>query len=232
MTTDKWTERLSEYLDGELTSTEGEALEAHLARCAECSATLEDLRGVKARASSLDDRPPTRDLWTGIADRIGATRSQPVRPIASAPSRRQRLLNRSITLRMPQLAAAAVALVVLSGGIVGGWIASGARSSSHAAVTPGTAVAVANVANLGGARYDSAVVELEEALAANQGQLDSTTVRVIRQNLAIIDQAIQQAQAALAADPSNVYLSDHLAGTLKRKVELLRRAASLTAIQS
>jgi hypothetical protein len=86
--------------------------------------------------------------------------------------------------------------------------------------------------NLGGARYDSAVVALEQALAANRGQLDTATVRVIRQNLAIMDQAIEQAQSALAADPGSVYLSNHLAGTLKRKVELLRRATALTAIQS
>ena len=65
--TDKWSERLSEYLDGELNETEGRSLESHLATCAECAATLEELRGVTARAGSLDDRPPAHDLWAGIA---------------------------------------------------------------------------------------------------------------------------------------------------------------------
>jgi hypothetical protein len=57
-------------------------------------------------------------------------------------------------------------------------------------------------------------------------------VRIIKQNIAIIDQAIDQAQRALAADPANPYLSNHLAGTLRRKVELLRRATALNAVQS
>jgi hypothetical protein len=76
------------------------------------------------------------------------------------------------------------------------------------------------------------VAELEAALAANKGQLESTTVKVINQNLAIIDQAIDQARQALAADPGSSYLSNHLAGALRQKVELLRRVTGLSAVQS
>ena len=43
---DQWTDRLSEYVDGELAAGERTALEAHLATCAECRATLEELRRV------------------------------------------------------------------------------------------------------------------------------------------------------------------------------------------
>ncbi|PYP99161.1 MAG: hypothetical protein DMD34_00150, partial [Gemmatimonadetes bacterium] len=38
---DQWTDRLSEYLDGELAGSERTALEAHLASCGNCRATLE-----------------------------------------------------------------------------------------------------------------------------------------------------------------------------------------------
>ena len=51
--------------------------------------------------------------------------------------------------------------------------------------------------------------------------------RVIQQNLAAIDQAIGQAQRALAADPANLYLNTHLAETMRRKLDLLRQAATL-----
>jgi hypothetical protein len=136
---------------------------------------------------------------------------------------------------MPQLAAAALALIVISGGAVAGWVAVRDRNV-QTAVSPGRQPGVMTVAaassNLGGPRYDSAVVELEQALVANRGQLDTVTVRIIEQNLAIIDQAIDQARTALAADPGSVYLSTHLAATLKRKVELLRRVTGLTAVQS
>src|SRR2546429_4165734 len=63
---DTWTNRLSEYLDAELPANERAALEAHLPNCAECSATLAQLRRVVARAQGLDDRPPATDLWPAI----------------------------------------------------------------------------------------------------------------------------------------------------------------------
>ncbi len=66
---DVWTDRLSEYLDGTLAGTERAALDAHLAGCAACAATLEDLRRVVARAQSVQDRPQRRTC--GPASRSG-----------------------------------------------------------------------------------------------------------------------------------------------------------------
>ena len=80
---DLWTNRLSEYIDGELDNTEREALEAHLATCGQCYATLADLRQVVARAKTLEDREPAKDLWAGI--RAGLTTDQS-RSGATAPS--------------------------------------------------------------------------------------------------------------------------------------------------
>ena len=41
--TDKWNDRLSEYIDDELTPDERAQLEAHVASCAECAVTLDEL---------------------------------------------------------------------------------------------------------------------------------------------------------------------------------------------
>ena len=70
MTTDSFTDRLSEYLDGELTPAERADVDRHLTQCAECRSTLEDLRGVVSEAALLRDARPARDLWSGIAARI------------------------------------------------------------------------------------------------------------------------------------------------------------------
>src|SRR5207253_2769264 len=73
---DQWTDRLSEYLDGELSGPERTTLEAHVASCDACRTTLDELRRVVTNARALDDRPPTVDLWPAIATRIGlASRS-------------------------------------------------------------------------------------------------------------------------------------------------------------
>jgi hypothetical protein len=57
-------------------------------------------------------------------------------------------------------------------------------------------------------------------------------VRVLEQNLALIDRAIAQAQRAVAADSANVYLNTHLAETMRRKIDLLRQAAALVSAVS
>lgn len=211
---DQWTEQLSAYLDGEMSEVDRAALEAHLHTCADCGETLAALRRIALRARSLEDRPPSRDLWSGIADRIGAG------------SRRRRL-----TFSVPQLLAAGIALAVLSGGSA--WLLHpGAPAVTPVALdstAPGM-VPVATVSATGAARsYDAAVDELERVLAEGRGLLDTATVRVLEQNLAVIDAAIAQARRALAADSANVYLNTHLAETMRRKIDLLRQAASLVS---
>src|SRR5262249_5357007 len=83
--------------------------------------------------------------------------------------------------------------------------------------------------NLADDQYDAAVADLERALRQGRGRLDTATVRIVEQNLQVIDQAIDQARKALLADPANSYLSTHLVETRRRKLDLLRRAAALVS---
>jgi len=117
---EEWTDKLSDYLDGELPGDEREAVESHLAGCAPCRIALEDLRRVIARARSIQPRPPHQDLWAGIAERIEARpASAKVTPLhASEAQRPVRMPSRRISFSLPQLAAAAVLLMALSGGVV------------------------------------------------------------------------------------------------------------------
>lgn len=216
---DRWMERLSEYLDGELSATDRAAIEAHLETCDDCSAVLSDLRRVVDQARMAEDYVPPRDLWPGIARRIGAT------PIASPR------IGRRWSFSLPQLAAAAIVLMTLSGSAV--WLlrSTALRPGGPIAtmVTPAVTPAI-NASTSASASYAAAVADLERVLASGRGQLDTTTVRVIEQNLAAIDQAIAQAQRALLADPANLYLNTHLAETMRRKLDLLRQAATLVPV--
>lgn len=222
---DRWMDRLSEYLDGELSEGERVALEAHLQECRACSGVLHDLRRVTARARTLDDLPPARDLWPEIAQRIGAGRGRGEVVELSARRRPPRRWSFSVL----QLAAAAIALMTLSGGTV--WLLRGSGPATVA--TPATTPPVVTVAasrRSSGEIYAQAIADLERVLASGRGQLDTSTVRVIEQNLAAIDRAIAQAQNALNADPANLYLNTHLAETMRRKLELLRQAAALVPV--
>jgi anti-sigma factor RsiW len=225
MTHDTWTDRLSEYVDGELDTSTTRALELHLAGCGECRAIADDLRQVSARARALPVVPPAFDLWSGIESRMHEGGIVPLR----APTRA------GLFISWPRLAAAGLLLGAASGGAAYAFTKYATRAEVVAtapvpAVTPDSSAPVVPV----GARMTQstarAVADLEMILTS--GKLDSGTVRVLTQNLARIDSAIADAERALAADPSNAYVSRHLASTARRKVALLHLVAGLTQSRS
>jgi hypothetical protein len=219
---DQWTDRLSEYLDDELDARERSEIEAHLAECASCRTILDELRGVVSRAQAVTDRGPGQDLWPGIAQRIAATGG-----------------TRRYTFSLPQLAAAGIALMVLSGGAV--WMlrqqaTPPAAPATQTTVTQTTVTETAPsaaipVLDLADAPYDQAVADLQRTLESGRSRLDPETIKVLEASLASIDQAIEQSQRALAADPANTYLYSHLAAARQRKLALLRRASALADIE-
>jgi anti-sigma factor RsiW len=249
-----WTDQLSDYLDGELSAEEQAAVDLHLRGCADCTAVLNDLKRVVARAQSIEPRPPQADLWSGIAERIDAGRPSTLRAPSSRLATFASRTPRRITVTLPQLAAAALVVAAVSGGLA--WqlrpsfpgaaegLRSGNPSSDSAArsggAESGDAVAqpftaapadAARIETVGmaDAQYDAAVADLEKAVKTGRGHLDASTIAIVEHNLQIIDQAISQAREALAGDPANSYLSSHLVEARRRKLDLLRRAAALTS---
>lgn len=212
--------RLSQYLDGDLDGEAQAAVAAHLAECAGCRATLEELRDVVSQAAALEDWGPGCDLWAGVAPRL--ERHSPVRPSLF----RRAMAPRRFSFTLPQLAAAGLALMVLSGGLV--WMARSGdpRADFQPLSADAPPAEIIRPANFADAHYDEAVADLEQSLKQGRTSLDPGTVRVLEDNLAAIDHAIDQCRRALAADPANVYLNGHLADAKQRKLALLRRASA------
>ncbi len=225
---------LSAVLDGELTGDEQRRVEAHLAACETCRAALDDLKRLVRRAGSLDDREPERDLWAGIAARIGEPArgggGADVLPIGAARRRR-------FSFTVPQLAAASLALMALSAGAVSLALLDRTTGPQVGGAAPAPGLVVRAAVEPEGyqmtvASYDSVIRGLEQALHQRRGQLDTATVGVVEQSLRVIDAALAQAMAALANDPNNRYLNSHLRRTFDRKLDVLRRAASLPVASS
>ena len=151
---------------------------------------------------------PPRDLWQPIETRI----REESRPWTSA-----RLL-----AARPLLAAAAVALVM-----AGGYAAvrfGGRRPEAKVAVVqlgPGPHVAVAPTEDEWAAASDHVLRTLDEA-----PNLDPKTREVVRQNLAIIDEAVRKIHKALEDDPQSPYLQHLLTAEYQRRSALLRKVAS------
>ena len=219
-TIDPWTERLSEYLDGDLAHDEQVALEAHLDGCAECGAVLDELRAVVATARRLPDLPPSRDLWPEVSARTRGVVPFSPRVRRAAPA-------------WARLAAAAALFAAVGSGLT--WFAMSRGPGASAVPVATTDVpgrATTRTVSDRPRGTDAAVAELEQVIRQGESRLDTATVRIVTENLARIDSAIAQAQRALAADPGNAYVSRHLANTERRKIELLRTAARIVQSQS
>lgn len=225
---DEWTDKLSDYLDDELSPGESAAVESHLAACADCTAIVNDLKRIVAHARSLGARPPQADLWPGIAARTERIR-----------------LPQRLTFTVWQAIAASLAIALLSGAAVwqvlgrpqgfrygnaGTAAASPQNDTQGLRSAPESAASQVDAATVSfaDAQYDAAVADLEKALRDGRRRLDKTTIAIVEHNLQLIDEAIGQARQALDADPANDYLSSHLVEARRRKLDLLRRAAELT----
>lgn len=242
--THRFTNRLSEYIDGDLSPEDARRMEDHLRDCELCTRVLEELRGVVARASRVTDREVSDDVWPGIATRIQAvtpasSAERPAAPTAAIgagtviPTRRRR-----IALSIPQLAAAAILLVALAGGTA--WLAGSgvlheasltrAEDESGAGALGAIAVADADPRSASTAvRYAIAIDEMERALFDPGTLLPASTEAKIRKSLRTIDRAIDDARRALEEVPTDGYVRQHLAATLRLKVDFLRRTTRLVA---
>ena len=232
MSTHPQIERLSEFADGGLDTSERRRVERHLAACAACRSELDALDSLRAAATALPDSiEPERDLWAGIAARMTpaegelqlATRSA-TQPGAAASLWRYRY----------PLAAAAVLLVALGsfGTLV---LVDRGESAPVAQQAPAAATAaldvrpVADVDFPGRQDYQFAIGALSAMLEQRADELDPATVETVERNLRIVDAAIREALTALAADPGNGELTRTVAETYRTKMQILTRAVELPA---
>jgi hypothetical protein len=227
--------RLDDYAGGELDPAEAREVATHLEGCAGCREELEAIRLLLADARELPRGiAPSRDLWAGIAHRIGGS-AQPgggggeeggtrVIPLATRRPRVPRWL---------LSAAAAVVVAVASSAGTAVYMARHTPVPADGPVAgtevrPATTVPAALAAYAPAeAEYRRAVADLETVLATRRSRLAPETVATLERNLGIIDEAIRQSRAALAADPANAELAGMLSHAYEAKVETLRQVVSL-----
>ena len=74
------TDQLTAYLDGTLTPEEAAAVAAHLAECAECRGTLDDLQAVRNLLRAVSSRAPHPSLLPRTLARIDAAARRSAAP--------------------------------------------------------------------------------------------------------------------------------------------------------
>jgi len=206
-------ERLDDYVDGDLDEAAFQEMELHLSGCAECRAEERSLRALLAHAAALPaERLPSRDLWSGIEERLEGAR--PVRRLWSVAGWGAGL-------------AAAAGVVLALSATLGPGRGPASGSPAPASLVPAAIRTEDPVAEAERA-YARAAADLMAALDEERDRLPPETLAALERDLRSIDAALQEVQTALAADPVNPRLNHLLASTHQKKVEMLRQVLKLS----
>ncbi len=148
---------------------------------------------------------PARDLWPGIAERIGGRKRGPLGgwlPIGLAAAAAVAIALASTLLPRPGPAPPPVLPV---------------------AVSPGS-----DALHEVEADYARATTALLAALSERPSSLSSETLASVQKNLDVIDQALAEVREALRKDPHNGELTHMLVATHRKKLDVLRRVVKLS----
>ena len=213
--------QLNDLADESLAEPDRTAAESHIAACADCRAELSALRQVLADLHALPAGvAPARDLLADIHSAIE------LEPDTGLPARW-----RVRTLRSARwaLAAAAIVLIVATAVITRAMSDRTNAPPTMAGTNPNVQLVSAEQTVLE-QKYKSAIDELQNLIDAQRASLPPSTLRLLEENMRLIDAAIRDSRAALQQNPENELINESLWSAYEKKLELLRRATNITAI--
>ncbi len=217
--------RMNDYLDGFLEAAERAVIDEHLKACERCAGDLAALADLVAAMGALPtEAEPDRDVWPGVRGRIAVADEDA--KIVQLPGTRRRE-RRWITMTVPQLAAASIALAFISGGSV--WLAMLGTATAGGS-TQGALVSPLPVMQTANSQYEQAVASLEEILERGRDILGPQTLATLEMSLRSIEDAIQDAEDALAEDPDSDLLHRLLINHQQAKLRVLHQAAAATQL--
>jgi anti-sigma factor RsiW len=222
-------EMLPDYVGGYLSDEQQSAVKRHLRQCRQCRQEVAATEALRAGARTLPESiAPPRDLWAGIAARIGAPQAGPETAAAGAGGQRQaappRWSRRLLRLRprvwvWPSLAVGATALLAVV------LLTTGRGPLEPPGGQAGTAVESAFAALESECRMGEE--EFLAAAAEAPAQDGGGTLALIKANLHAVDLAIQQAQDAWRDNPHSPHLMRMVIAAYRAKASLLGDAHTL-----
>ncbi len=201
--------RLHDYLDGEMSKDEHRQLEQHLGGCADCRRESESWVLLRTRTAELETEiRPARDLWPAIADRIDRQPAQ-------------------ASFWWLQLAAAAIALAVLSVPLSVWWVGRQETETASTTSLQQAGETVAAQAEL--ARSEDGVqlahTDLVIAIERHRDLVEDDTLRILEDNMILLDRAIGELRVALDENPQDLRLRMLLASRYQQERKLLQKVS-------
>lgn len=219
MRCDEFIPLASDLVEGTLAGASRAEAEAHLSSCAGCRSLVADLSRIADVASTLERRALPPGVWPALAARVTREPAWPARPARNAhPS-------------WTWLAVAAALVAVVGSSL---WLV--ARSFTTAAPheatsgngqAPDLVQSVETELALAAEHYEKAISGLEQIASAADSPLDPVVMATLRENLRVIDDAIEESRVALRGEPGSRLAQESLFEAFRRKIGLLQDTIAL-----
>jgi len=216
-------ERVSEWLDGDISEREAAGVRAHVASCPACADLVSELRGQGDALHELGRPEPPATLWSTIEGTMDGEDARAERRRWSWPSWLAGALGGAVT------AAVAVWLVVGRGGTFGspGMPAGlGTNDGTQAAGAPGTGsdpllVEAERELEQAAASYAKAAGRLRAILDREQALWEPARRARVAERLARLDDAIVHSRAVAERDPGDGTSAELLFSAYRRQIDFL-----------
>lgn len=212
---------ISEYIDNSLDAKQRLLLEHHLEGCPDCQQLLKDFQGITEKAKDLEKLTPSPRSWNEIKAKI---ETEPQEDMTFRSQRREGF--KSIFYQ-PQLKYALVSVLALA--VIIGTATVGLRIWKGKGVMGRDDMRKYTLAKLEEAErhYQLAIKALEEAVLAQEGNVDPQIVGVFQKNLEIVNSSLMTCQQAVQKEPGNLEVRNYLLATYMEKVDLLNEMMNI-----
>ena len=233
MNCEKYQDLLSDFIDGWLTQSDHDRLEAHLSVCGVCAEARGDLEAIvgfcREHRGEYDAVPNERALWLRISNTIESDLSLATPPpIPAGAGWWFRLMNRSWELSFPQLAAAVTAIVIVVTMVTTVSLRRLSFSGSSGVQSAGPTLALNGSSVQDRFRQQQQVVAYwNQRVELNKARWNPQMRETFDRNMSVIDAAVNDSMHRLTQNPHDEVSEEILNAALNDKVELLKEFAEL-----
>ena len=222
-------ELIHDLIDGSITQRDEFTLDTHLRECLDCDSVRQDLASIVAFSRTqrgVYEAPPNEQaLWLRIRNTIEAELPNRVNTNTERPSFFSRWMGRSWELSLPQLAASAVAIVLLvSLATVVGLRRWGGYGNPT--IVAGTQTEATNLDDRFFQRRQ--VIDYwNQRVELNKARWSSEMRETFERNMKVIDQAVSDSMNELKRNPHDEVSEQMLNESLNDKLALLKEFSDL-----
>src|SRR5688500_2103476 len=221
-------ELIDDLIDGSITQRDEFTLNTHLRECLDCDSVRQDLESIvgfcRTQRGHYEAPPNEQALWLRIRNVVEA--ESPGRAIKNGEPRRSffdRLMGRTWELSLPQLAASAVAIVLL----VSLTTVVGLRRWGGYGVTPSVPQFEASNANDRVWQRRQVINYWNQRVELNKARWSPEMRETFDRNMKVIDEAVANSINELNRNPHDEISEQMLTEALNDKLALLKEFSDL-----